>query len=92
MGPVRGYKKRKKIDKKVEHNASASEQEESVDWWDEFSKRINGTTCLLFMILIALHFMPLLVLFSCHCFFISYMYIALVAHGMIALWFYMFLR
>ncbi|KAK9280540.1 hypothetical protein L1049_014232 [Liquidambar formosana] len=42
MGPVRGYRKRRKIEKKVEQNATASEKEESVDWWDEFSKRING--------------------------------------------------
>ncbi|PSR95135.1 Nuclease [Actinidia chinensis var. chinensis] len=37
MGPVRGYKKRRKIEKKVETNA-----EGSVDWWVVFSKRIAG--------------------------------------------------
>lgn len=49
MGPIRGYKKRRKTDKRTEENASASasasgsaEKERSVDWWDEFSKRING--------------------------------------------------
>ncbi|XP_059626668.1 protein ALP1-like [Cornus florida] len=44
MGPVRGYKKKRKIEKKVEHNASASgsSEEGSVDWWDVFSKRISG--------------------------------------------------
>lgn len=42
MGPVRGYKKKRKIDKKTEENASASDKEGSVDWWDDFSKRING--------------------------------------------------
>ncbi|KAA8543938.1 hypothetical protein F0562_021885 [Nyssa sinensis] len=44
MGPVRGYKKRRKIEKKVEPNASASgsSEEGSVDWWDAFSKRIAG--------------------------------------------------
>lgn len=47
MGPIRGYKKRRKTDKRTEENASASasgsaEKERSVDWWDEFSKSING--------------------------------------------------
>ena len=45
MGPVRGLKKRRKIEKKPEENASASgssEKEWSVDWWDELSKRMNG--------------------------------------------------
>ncbi|KDP44193.1 hypothetical protein JCGZ_05660 [Jatropha curcas] len=49
MGPIRGYKKRKKTDKRTEENASGSgsgsgstEKEGPVDWWDEFSKRING--------------------------------------------------
>ncbi|XP_021627400.1 protein ALP1-like isoform X2 [Manihot esculenta] len=45
MGPIRGYKKRKKIDKRTEENGSGSgsaEKEGPVDWWDEFSKRING--------------------------------------------------
>ncbi|KAJ9188954.1 hypothetical protein P3X46_000303 [Hevea brasiliensis] len=49
MGPIRGYKKRKKTDKRAEDNAYASasasvsaEKEGPVDWWDEFSKRING--------------------------------------------------
>ncbi|CBI16187.3 hypothetical protein AAG906_032178 [Vitis piasezkii] len=37
MGPVRGYKKRRKIEKREE-----SSEEGSVDWWDEFSKRIAG--------------------------------------------------
>ncbi|KAI5322092.1 hypothetical protein L3X38_031164 [Prunus dulcis] len=45
MGPVRGVRKRKKADKKPEENASgsgSSEKEGPADWWDEFSKRING--------------------------------------------------
>ncbi|KAM1167539.1 hypothetical protein ACFX19_030085 [Malus domestica] len=45
MGPVRGIKKRKKADNKGEENASgsgSSEKEGPVDWWDEFSRRING--------------------------------------------------
>lgn len=55
MGPVRGVRKRKKADKKPEENASgsgSSEKEGPVDWWDEFSKRINGI--ILLDILIAL--------------------------------------
>ncbi|XP_042485840.1 protein ALP1-like [Macadamia integrifolia] len=46
MGPVRGFKKRRRVEKKFERNASAasasSEQEERADWWDEFSRRITG--------------------------------------------------
>lgn len=45
MAPIRGSKKRRKIEKKAEGNASASgssEQEPSFVWWLEYSKRING--------------------------------------------------
>lgn len=44
MGPIRGYKKKRKIEKKIEQIdlASGSSEEGSVDWWDEFSKRIAG--------------------------------------------------
>ncbi|KAK9175990.1 hypothetical protein WN944_028002 [Citrus x changshan-huyou] len=45
MAPIRGSKKRRKIEKKAEGNASASgssEQEASFVWWLEYSKRING--------------------------------------------------
>ncbi|XP_054813187.1 protein ALP1-like isoform X2 [Prosopis cineraria] len=45
MGPVRGLKKRQKVEKKHDENGSASgspEKEEPVDWWDEFSKRTTG--------------------------------------------------
>ncbi|XP_016745044.1 protein ALP1-like [Gossypium hirsutum] len=43
MGPVRGLKKRRKIEKKPEENASdSSEKERSIDWWDELSKKMNG--------------------------------------------------
>ncbi|XP_057483396.1 protein ALP1-like [Actinidia eriantha] len=40
MGPVRGYKKRRKIEPNA--SASGSSEEASVDWWDVFSKRIAG--------------------------------------------------
>ncbi|GMG98233.1 hypothetical protein Nepgr_000073 [Nepenthes gracilis] len=45
MGPVRGVKKRRRTEKNIEHNVSASgssENEVSGDWWVDFSKRING--------------------------------------------------
>ncbi|KAK6935916.1 Harbinger transposase-derived nuclease domain [Dillenia turbinata] len=45
MGPIRGFKRRKKSEKKVEQSGSASgssEKEASLDWWDEFSKKIDG--------------------------------------------------
>ncbi|KAE8733765.1 methyl-CpG-binding domain-containing protein 7-like [Hibiscus syriacus] len=43
MGPARGLKKRRKIEKKTEENASASsEKERSIDWWDELSRKMNG--------------------------------------------------
>lgn len=39
-----GMKKRRKVEKKGEENGSGSslEKEGSVDWWDEFSKKIKG--------------------------------------------------
>ncbi|XP_057479536.1 protein ALP1-like [Actinidia eriantha] len=40
MGPVRGYKKRRKIEPNA--SASGSSEEGSVDWWDVFSKRVAG--------------------------------------------------
>ncbi|KAJ0101855.1 protein ALP1-like [Pistacia vera] len=48
MGPIRGLKKRKKAEKKVDQNVFASaassllSQPEPLDWWDDFSKRISG--------------------------------------------------
>lgn len=42
MGPIRGYKKRRKTEKKVEQKDFANSEEGSVDWWDDFSKRISG--------------------------------------------------
>ncbi|KAE7996829.1 hypothetical protein FH972_001518 [Carpinus fangiana] len=45
MGPIRGFKKRKKADKKVDQNvlaASLRSQPQPLDWWDDFSQRITG--------------------------------------------------
>lgn len=46
MGPVRGFKRKRKVKKKVvgegESTAVASEQGGSADWWDGFSRRITG--------------------------------------------------
>lgn len=45
MGPARGFKKRRKPEKKHDKNGSASgspEKESPVDWWEELSKRMNG--------------------------------------------------
>ncbi|KAK3005324.1 hypothetical protein RJ639_015656 [Escallonia herrerae] len=45
MAPVRGYKKKRKVEKRVEHKAflaSGSSEDGSVDWWEDFSKRIPG--------------------------------------------------
>ncbi|XP_010253295.1 PREDICTED: putative nuclease HARBI1 [Nelumbo nucifera] len=46
MGPVRGFKRKRKVDKKAERKASAapapSQLDVPVDWWDDFSKRITG--------------------------------------------------
>ena len=51
MGPVRGYKKRRKIEKREE-----TSEEGSVDWWDEFSKRIGGIYLLILIALLSLDF------------------------------------
>ncbi|KAK8536168.1 hypothetical protein V6N13_009544 [Hibiscus sabdariffa] len=43
MGPVRGSKKKRKIEKKPDENVSASsEMEGSVDCWHDLSRRMNG--------------------------------------------------
>ncbi|CAL5334242.1 unnamed protein product [Camellia sinensis] len=44
MGPVRGYKKRRKVEPNA--SASGSSEEGSVDWWDVFSKRIADNSLL----------------------------------------------
>lgn len=44
MGPVRGNKKKRKIEKKAEENSlvSGSSEEGSTEWWDVLSKTIAG--------------------------------------------------
>lgn len=42
MGPVKGYKKRRKVEPNV--SASGSSEEGSLDWWDVLSKKIAGTS------------------------------------------------
>lgn len=44
MGPVRGQKKKRKVEKKVEKDslASGSSENGSADWWEMLSKRIAG--------------------------------------------------
>ncbi|KAL8496863.1 hypothetical protein ACS0TY_020521 [Phlomoides rotata] len=45
MGPVRGNKKKRKMEKKAEENSlvSGSSEEGSADWWDVLSKTIAGS-------------------------------------------------
>jgi len=49
MGPVKGTKKRRKTEKAHDNNngsgsaSGSSEKEGLVDWWDELSKKMNGT-------------------------------------------------
>lgn len=59
MGPVRGSKKKRKRD--------FSENEESGDWWVDFSKGING------ILLLLLNFVYCPVLFFITCFVAGYM-------------------
>ncbi|KAL5554788.1 hypothetical protein UlMin_042189 [Ulmus minor] len=45
MGPVRGFKRKKKPEKKVDQNvlaASLGLHLQPLDWWDDFSQRITG--------------------------------------------------
>lgn len=59
MGPIRGFKRRKKAEKKVDQNvldsALASLQpqqpQQPLDWWDDFSRRITGTHSIQFWVL-----------------------------------------
>ncbi|KDP29865.1 hypothetical protein JCGZ_18440 [Jatropha curcas] len=48
MGPIRGFKRRKKAEKKVDQNVLAAalsslhpQSQQPLDWWDDFSKRIT---------------------------------------------------
>lgn len=55
MGPVRGAKRRRKrVEKKVlvDDGMTPSSEQEPVDWWDSFSKRIAGNplSCFLFFL------------------------------------------
>lgn len=46
MGPIRGLKRRKKAEQEDDHNgcaASLHSQTQSLDWWDDFSKRLTGS-------------------------------------------------
>ncbi|KAK8967176.1 hypothetical protein KSP40_PGU000975 [Platanthera guangdongensis] len=42
MGPVRGSKRRKRAEKKVEARPSTAMGDHSRDWWDDFSRRMSG--------------------------------------------------
>ncbi|KAA0067410.1 putative nuclease HARBI1 [Cucumis melo var. makuwa] len=53
MGPIRGLRKKKKLERKLNSNGTASDsskKDDAIDWWDDFSKRTNeridGTTCI----------------------------------------------
>lgn len=69
MGPIRGFRKRKKTEKKPEENASgsgSSEKEGPVDWWDEFFKRINGIFFLCYFWLLYYICSLLVFIFCCY--------------------------
>ncbi|PKA48537.1 hypothetical protein AXF42_Ash017436 [Apostasia shenzhenica] len=42
MGPARGFKKRRRPEKKADAAVKAAADLDSGDWWDEFSERITG--------------------------------------------------
>ncbi|KAG0450276.1 hypothetical protein HPP92_026994 [Vanilla planifolia] len=46
MGPVRGFRKRKRAEKKVDALSSVAAADHSGDWWDDFSRRITGSLSL----------------------------------------------
>lgn len=53
MGPIRGLRKKKKLERKLDSNGTASdssEKDEAIDWWDDFSKRTNGISIFFFLI------------------------------------------
>jgi len=79
MGPIRGFKRRKKAEKKVDQNvfdaasasASASalsslqpQSQRPLDWWDDdFSKRITGTHNTFFVFVLCFFLIPFLFTF-----------------------------
>lgn len=83
MGPIRGLRKRKKTEKKPEENASgsgSSEKEGSVDWWDEFMKRISGM--FFFDILIALpYLLSFLLVFIFFCYILDVVVVVEQSHS-----------
>lgn len=55
MGPIRGLRKKKKLERKLDCNGTASdssEKDDAIDWWDDFSKRTNGISILIFSLLL----------------------------------------
>ena len=58
MAPIRGLKRKKKSEKKVDQNvlvASLGSQLKPLDWWDDFSQRITGKY--LSPVLLVMHFL-----------------------------------
>ncbi|KAA0035829.1 putative nuclease HARBI1 [Cucumis melo var. makuwa] len=44
MGLIRGLRKKKKLERKLDSNGTTSdsfEKYDAIDWWDDFSKRTN---------------------------------------------------
>lgn len=70
MGPIRGFKRKKKAEKKFDQNvlaaaaassSSLQSQPQPLDWWDEFSQRISGNTFLWYLLIFLVEFV------HCHC-------------------------
>ena len=55
MGPIRGSRKKKKLERKLDANAStasdSSEKDDALDWWDDFSRRTIGILFLSFLLI-----------------------------------------
>ena len=78
MGPIRGLKRRKKAEKKVDQNvlaaAAASDgdgdaeflvaQPQPLDWWDNFSRRISGNRTFSLQCVYVMHSMYIFICFD----------------------------
>jgi len=64
MGPIRGLRKRRRVEKRAEREHIAPSLHTG-DWWDEFSRRIAGSLSLFLMTLFSLFALSV----SCHAYF-----------------------
>lgn len=85
MAPIRGLKRKRKSEKKVDQNvlvASLGSQLNPLDWWDDFSQRITGQIVLFSFFVLCIFFHIFCFLTNMVCSFILITYIGF-GYGMV---------